>query len=55
MDYTAETKKLKEQLYKEINTMVADGFSYNQIAKQLNITPQYVAYIIKKLKNIAKV
>lgn len=50
MDYTAETKKLKTRLYEEITSLIEQEQSYNQIAKKLNITPQYVAYIKKKLE-----
>ena len=50
MDYTADTTKLREQLYEEITSLIEQEHSYNQIAKKLNITPQYVAYIKKKLE-----
>jgi len=54
MDYTAESQQLKQQLkqklFHEVKRLLDLGHSYNEIAKELNITPQYVYLINKELK-----
>lgn len=50
MDYTHESQQLKKKLHNEVKRLIDLGHSYNEIAKELNITPQYVYLINKKLK-----
>ena len=50
MDYTAEQKKLKQRLHSEITRLREENYSYNQIAKELNITPQYVGLICRQME-----
>jgi len=50
MDYTQEQKILKQKLHTEVKRLLDLDLSYNEIAKELNITPQYVYLINKKLK-----
>jgi len=48
MDYKQESKKLKHKFYTEIQQLLNEGYSYNQIAKKLNATPQHINYIVQK-------
>jgi len=48
MDYKQESQKLKQKLHSEIKNLIDQGYSYNEVAKELNLTPQHVNYIVQK-------
>lgn len=50
MDYKLESQALKQKLHTEVRNLINSGYSYNEIAKKLNTTPQHISYINKVLK-----